>query len=37
MAHITAPIYAAAQGLFLGGLSAIFEAQYQVLSFKPWD
>ena len=28
MAHITAPIYAAAQGLFLGGLSAIFEAQY---------
>ena len=27
-AHITAPIYAASQGLFLGGLSAFFEMKY---------
>lgn len=28
LAHITAPIYALAQGLFLGGLSSTFEAMY---------
>ncbi len=28
LSHITAPIYAASQGLFLGGLSAMFEASY---------
>ncbi len=28
MAYITAPVYALAQGLFLGGLSAMFEMQY---------
>ena len=28
LAHITAPIYALAQGLFLGGLSSTFEVQY---------
>ncbi|RAP29303.1 hypothetical protein DID76_04210 [Candidatus Marinamargulisbacteria bacterium SCGC AG-414-C22] len=28
IAHISAPFYALAQGLFLGGISAIFEAQY---------
>jgi uncharacterized YccA/Bax inhibitor family protein len=28
LVHITAPIYAAAQGLFLGGLSSMLEAQY---------
>jgi len=28
LSHITAPLYAAAQGLFLGGLSAMFEQSY---------
>jgi uncharacterized YccA/Bax inhibitor family protein len=28
LVHITAPIYAVAQGLFLGGLSSILESQY---------
>ncbi len=28
MAHISAPVYAVSQGLFLGGISAMFEAQY---------
>jgi uncharacterized YccA/Bax inhibitor family protein len=28
IAHITAPVYAGLEGIFLGGISAIFEAQY---------
>mgnify|MGYP001469813802 CR=1 FL=1 len=28
IAHISAPVYAGAQGLFLGGISATFESQY---------
>jgi uncharacterized YccA/Bax inhibitor family protein len=31
---ITAPLYAAAQGLALGGISAVFEAQYPGIAFQ---
>ncbi len=33
-AHISAPIYAAAQGLFLGGVSATFEASYPGIALQ---
>lgn len=33
-APVTAPIYAVAEGLFLGGVSAIFEAQYPGIAFQ---
>ncbi len=33
-APVTAPIYALAQGLFLGGISAIFELQYPGIAFQ---
>jgi uncharacterized YccA/Bax inhibitor family protein len=33
-AHITGPIYALAQGLFLGGISGLLEAQYSGIAFQ---
>lgn len=33
-AHISAPVYAGAQGLFLGGISAIFEVKYPGIAMQ---
>lgn len=33
-AHISAPVYAAAQGLFLGGVSAMFETSYPGIAMQ---
>ncbi len=33
-AHISAPVYAAAQGLFLGGISAMFEVAYPGIAMQ---
>ena len=32
-----APVYALAEGLFLGGISASFESYIQALSFRLWE